>query len=351
VGGGAEGVTAPVTLVLVGCGAIAQRGHLPALALVPEIRCVGLVDERKDVAESLAKRWGIPSVASDSQKILDQAEACLLAVPNHLHAQMAVDALSRGRAVLCEKPLGRTEEEVQVMIDATRRAGRPLVAAMILRQFPSLQQARAAFPWDALGRIQEIRAEYGVPLEWPLSSPHLFDRAQSGGGALMDLGVHLLDALIWVLSLDDAVVVEYRDDGQTGMEAESRATLTVTLPAGRGRAPCLVEVSRLRRLQNRIAVIGDRARLTVPLSSSAAPELWYDNQRAVLPYGPGAPRSSKECFAAQLRAFARVIRGPEAGAGADGVSQARVLKLIDACYRARQPLGFPWQHYEPWAEG
>ena len=94
---------------------------------------------------------------------------------------MAHEALDRGKAVLCEKPLGRTTEEVRGMLAVSERTGLPLVPGMIFRQYPGLQQIQAAFLWDVLGTLREVRASYGNPLDWPVSSASFFDKEIAGG--------------------------------------------------------------------------------------------------------------------------------------------------------------------------
>ncbi len=339
-------MTRAVEVALVGCGAIAQRGYLPALAQVPEVRCAWLVDVRREVAGPLARRFGIPGVTDDYLRVLDHVEAVLVAVPNHLHAPMTLEALARGKAVLCEKPLGRTLEEVRQMVAAAQKARVPLVAGLILRYQPWLQALQRAFPWEALGAVREIRASYGNPLDWPVSHLSFFDREQAGGGAFLDLGVHLVDCLFWILSLGGASVLEYQDDGGSGVEAEARASLTVVGAPGARSVPCRLEVSWLRRLGNQIEISGERASLRIFLSGPRAPELRGPNgtpPRAVVPLPP----SGINVFAEQLRGFARRVRGVEANC-AEGDSQLKVLELVEACYRMRTSLAFPWDPHEPW---
>ena len=122
---GKKVMTQPVEIALVGCGAIAQRGYLPALSLVPNVRCLWLVDVNRKLAETLARRFRIPKATDDYLSAVEQVEAVILAVPSHLHAPMALEALERGKAVLCEKPLGRTTQEVHKMVAASERVGVP----------------------------------------------------------------------------------------------------------------------------------------------------------------------------------------------------------------------------------
>lgn len=345
---GKKVMTQPVEIALVGCGAIAQRGYLPALPLVPEVRCLWLVDAQKRLAETLARRFGVPNATDDYFSAVQQVEAVILAVPTHLHARMALEALERGKAVLCEKPLGRTAEEVSGMLAASERVGAPLVAGMIFRQYPGLQQIQAAFPWDTLGKVQEIRASYGCRLDWPVSGPSFFDREMAGGGVLLDLGVHLVDSLFWILSLKDASVTEYCDDGESGLESEARASLTVRIAESREVIPCLLEVSRFRRLRNCIEVLGEKASLLIPFSSTdTPPRLREDGESRPAFPDSAPPRSETDCFGEQIKAFARRVRGREANSAA-GESQVHVLEIIESCYAVRKSLAFSWQDYGPW---
>jgi len=337
----------PVEIALIGCGAIAQRGYLPALSLVPDVRCLWLVDANRRLAENLARRFGIPEATDDYPSVLKQAEAVILAVPTHLHARMAHEALDKGKAVLCEKPLGRTTEEVRGMLAASETAGLPLVPSMIFRQYPGLQLIQAAFPWDVLGTLREVRASYGNPLDWPVSNVSFFKREIAGGGVLLDLGTHLVDSLLWVLSREKASVEEYLDDGESGMEAEAMAHITIRLAENKGSVPCILEVSRLRRLKNCIEVLGEKESLIIPLSSTLAPHLRQDGESRLALAQSVLPRSWTECFAEQLKAFVRRIRGLEANC-ATAVSQVHVLEIIESCYAVRKPLALSWQEYGTW---
>lgn len=335
----------PVEIALVGCGAIAQRGYLPALADVQEVRCLWVVDVRKELAESVARKFKIPNATDAYLPTLDVVDAVVLAVPNHLHVPMVLEALHRGKPVLCEKPLGRTVQEIRNMAAASEGTGVPLATGMIMRHYPALRELQAAVPWNIFGKVQGIRATYGIPLDWPVSNLSFFDKGMSGGGVWLDLGVHVIDLLFWVLSLNGVTVIDYRDDGESGMESEARASLVVHLPDHK-EVPCRIEVSRLRRLANQIEVQGERASLVVPLSSSSAPYIMDQGGSRSSLGAVGTPHNAN-CFGEQLKAFAGMIRGLDSSC-ADGNGQMRVLEVVESCYRARQPLSFVWDTYEPW---
>ncbi len=341
-------MTRPVEIALVGCGVIAQRGYLPALADVQEVRCLWVVDVRKELAASMARKFKIPNATDAYLSTLGVVDAVVLAVPNHLHVPMVLEALHRGKPVLCEKPLGRTVQEVRNMVAASEKTGIPLATAMNMRHYPGLGRLQAEVPWSLLGKVEGLRATYGIPLDWPVSNLSFFDKGMSGGGVWLDLGVHVIDLLFWLLSLNGATVIDYCDDGESGMESEARAALVVHLPDHK-EVPCRIEVSRLRRLANQIEVHGERASLVVPLTSSSAPYI-MEQGGARSSLGEAGTPHNENCFGEQLRAFAGMIRGLDSSC-ADGNGQMRVLEVVESCYRARQPLSFVWDAYEPWVAG
>ncbi|MDA2934463.1 Gfo/Idh/MocA family oxidoreductase [Acidobacteria bacterium AH-259-D05] len=334
-------------MALVGCGAISQTGYLPALSSLSEVRCRCLVDANKSLADKLAKRWSIPESTNDLEFALERVDAVILAVPNHLHAPLSLAALARGKGVLCEKPLARTSDEVHQMVEAARQAGVPLAAAMILRQYSSLRYLQHFFPWEDLGEVREIRGCYGIPLNWPVSNLNLFDPEKSGGGVLIDVGVHLLDALFWTLSIENVEVLEYADDNAGGVEAEARGRLLIKLPSAAEAVPCAFEVSRLTRLSNCLDILGEKASLRVPLLPGEMSVIFEaEGSSRVLKSGEEHV-TWKDCFGEQIRSFSALLRG-EASTLATGESQIPVLETVEACYARRTPFRLPWQEYVLW---
>lgn len=336
----------PVRIALVGCGAIAEEGYLPALSRAREVSCRILVDIRQDLAERLSRKWKIPSASNDFASCLAQVDAVVLSVPNHRHASMAIEALRAKKAVLCEKPLARSVEEAHSMIECAKSEDAFLAAGMILRQYPPLRFLRDHFPWDSLGIVQRINADYGIPLNWPVSGPYFFDKKMMGGGALIDQGVHLIDTLWWILGLKDAQVHEYFDDADAGVEAEAQGLLSLKLPFQEPEAPCRFNVSRLRPLSNSLEIFGNKAALKIPLSFQDAPLLIHpdgSSERLRVPLGS----SWTDCFAEQLKALAAGW-SREPSALAEGTSQLAPLRLIEECYRKRKPLRRPWEDHVAW---
>ena len=217
---------------------------------------------------------------------------------------------------------------------------------MIMRQYSGLQVLREAQRWSSWGDIREVRISYGHALNWPMREAAYFSKSQSGGGVWLDLGVHALDTLWFSLPCRSMTLCEYADDASGGVEAEARARLTVDLGEWGHEVPCSVDVSRLRRLRNRLEIETAAGSVIVPLSGEGMP--YVRRAQTTGPLADVVRRVPVDCFGAQLRAFARAIRGLT-HTGADGRSPIRGLQSIEAGYAGRHPLVAPWERYAPWA--
>lgn len=144
------------------------------------------------------------SVAPEA-KVTDSFEELLrlplhgvvIATPSALHAGQAITALERGMAVFCQKPLARTASETQLVVDAGRAANRLIGVDLSYRFTEAMTRIRGLVQGGALGRIYAANLvfhnAYGPDKAW------FYDRSLSGGGCVMDLGIHLVDLLLWTL--------------------------------------------------------------------------------------------------------------------------------------------------------
>jgi len=138
------------------------------------------------------------AVAGDLETLLDMGlDGIVIATPSALHAGQAIAALEAGCAVFCQKPVGRTTSETAAVIDAARRAGKPFGVDMSYRGAKALQAVRAALKAGEAGNIFAadlvFHNAYGPDKNWAR------DERLAGGGCVIDLGVHLVDALLWCL--------------------------------------------------------------------------------------------------------------------------------------------------------
>ncbi|MFC3069661.1 Gfo/Idh/MocA family protein [Phenylobacterium soli] len=124
-------------------------------------------------------------------------DGVVIATPSALHAEQAIAALEAGAAVFCQKPLGRTAAEAKAVVDAARRADRLLCVDLSYRFTEGMRAIREIVEAGGLGRVYAVdlvfHNAYGPDKPW------FYDPALSGGGCVMDLGVHLVDLTLWTL--------------------------------------------------------------------------------------------------------------------------------------------------------
>jgi predicted dehydrogenase len=193
-----------VPIAIVGFGSIA-RSHLSALRALPATRplevrpvVVLVVSERADAIRDEVGALGIPQVVTSVGEALQVSELRLVDIcsRNDRHAEQAHMALEAGRSVYVEKPIGRTADEADALA-AAASAGPPAQPGLVVRYAPMLVEVRALLRAGAIGELRHGRLgsfhgsylDPARPMSWRLRS------AIAGGGAMLDLGVHLIDAI------------------------------------------------------------------------------------------------------------------------------------------------------------
>jgi predicted dehydrogenase len=126
-----------------------------------------------------------------------ELDGIVVATPSALHAAQARAALERGLAVFCQKPLARTAEETRGVVDAARRADRLLGVDFSYRHTAGMQRIVELLRAGEIGPV--YAAELVFHNAYGPDKPWFYDRALSGGGCIMDLGIHLVDLALWTL--------------------------------------------------------------------------------------------------------------------------------------------------------
>ncbi len=187
-----------VKVGLIGSGFIADI-HAHAISqFVPEAEVVAVTSPTPGKASSFAKERGIPQAFEDYRDLLavNDIDVVTLGLPNDLHCQVTLDAAAAGKHVICEKPLCRTLEEADRMIDICRVEGVLLMYAEELLFAPKYVRARQLVEEGALGDVflvKQWEEHYGPHEPW------FWDVERSGGGVLLDMGCHSIEYARWAL--------------------------------------------------------------------------------------------------------------------------------------------------------
>ena len=192
-----------VRVGVIGCGGIARHAHVPALRAISEVKIVALCDIREEKAKSLKEEQGLCDckIYTDYRALLQDRsiDAVHICTPNYLHAEMAVAALQAGKHVFCEKPDAVSPESAVQMAQAERESGKIL---MCMRNNRHLAVTKFLKKWIEEGKAGEI---YMGRCGWirrrgiPGKGGWFTTKELSGGGALIDLGVHMIDLAIYFM--------------------------------------------------------------------------------------------------------------------------------------------------------
>jgi predicted dehydrogenase len=191
---------------IIGAGTISEF-HIRALKKLPGVAVSAICDVVTARARMLGDRYDISVVAPSADELLslEGIDAVTIGVWNAAHADLAVAALAAGKHVFCEKPMARNGDEAARMLAAEQRAQKLLMIGLVRRFDLRCEIAADLIADGVLGEIYYIRAGYlrrdGRPGGWFTS------KEKSGGGALIDIGIHSLDLALHLAELAPPLTV------------------------------------------------------------------------------------------------------------------------------------------------
>lgn len=181
-----------VKVATIGAGLIARLSHVPGYqtAGAEVVATADIVETR---AQKLATDFGIPDIYTDYREMLARPDidAVSICVPNYLHKEVTIAALQAGKHVLCEKPMAMNVAEAMAMREAAKTSGKILMIGFNNRFRGDVQRLKQFVDGGTLGEIYYAKTGYvrrrGTPFGW------FSVKAESGGGPVIDLGVHVID--------------------------------------------------------------------------------------------------------------------------------------------------------------
>jgi predicted dehydrogenase len=182
------------------------RHRMEAILATGAIKAVAVTDPSPEAAEAAIAKAPDAQVVADLNALLDlDLDGLVIATPSAQHAEQSITALNRGIAVFCQKPLGRNAAEVRAVVEAARGVDRLLGVDLSYRFTDGMSRIRDLVRGGELGRVFAadlvFHNAYGPDKAW------FYDPALSGGGCVMDLGVHLVDLALWTLDFPQVAKV------------------------------------------------------------------------------------------------------------------------------------------------
>jgi 1,5-anhydro-D-fructose reductase (1,5-anhydro-D-mannitol-forming) len=224
---------------VIGFGSFADAAMGSAIASTPGHRLVAISGRDPVRIEHFAKKYGVRHFFTDPKKLaalggsgtIDSPDAVYIATPNNFHCPHTLLAASRGLHVLCEKPMAVTLQEARRMTTTCEKHGVTLMIGNMMRFNPCHSWIKTVMEKGILGRISCANATFEFHLTDEFSLWRL-DPDIGGGGAIMDVGVHCIDLLRYILAEEVTRVAAFIDTGAHPFPVDTSATVLLQFESG-----------------------------------------------------------------------------------------------------------------------
>jgi len=190
----------PIRLGILGAGNIA-KSHLQTLVKMEEFAVLGIADVYRPAAEQRAQEFGLARIYESPDELLDDEaiDAVVICVPNKFHAPQTIRALRSGKHVMVEKPMGINAQAAKEILLAQRSSGNIVMVTHQRRWEPLNIQLKEQVSKGALGEIYHAKTGWMRRKGIPGWGTWFTQKAESGGGPLIDIGVHMLDLTLYLM--------------------------------------------------------------------------------------------------------------------------------------------------------
>jgi len=193
----------------IGAGGIADKKHLNEYSKRDSVEVAAICDSNIAAAERLAQKYNVKNIFTDYNEMFDKLKLDFISVctPNYLHAPITISALKKGISVHCEKPLAINAEEAQEIVDAKNKYKGKVMVALNNRFTAESAFVKSCVEKGMFGEIYHAKCGWRRRNGIPGKGVWFTDKKLSGGGALIDLGVHYLDLVMYFMGYPKVVSV------------------------------------------------------------------------------------------------------------------------------------------------
>jgi Predicted dehydrogenases and related proteins len=218
---------------VIGCGGIADRRTLPGMMLADNAELVAVMDTNPEFAKKVQEKYGAKYSFTNEADLLalDEIDAVYIASPVFCHKAQAFAAARAKKHVLCEKPLALTSAESEEIADECRKQGVKLGSGLMMRYHAYHQAMKKLIAEKKLGQVVSMRAQLTcwypeIPGNWRQ------DKKRSGGGALMDMGVHCIDLLQYITGSKATEIASFVGNETFNYSADDSANVIMKMDNG-----------------------------------------------------------------------------------------------------------------------
>ena len=198
-----------VRIGIIGVGGIAQYAHIPSFQKLENAEVVAVCDPNELKLKEVAEKFNIPQKFANYQELLalKEVDAVVICTPNAFHKEMAVAALMSDKHVLCEKPVALNSREVGEILKTAEEKKKKFMVALCHRFDNTSQILKKFIDRGEFGEIYYAKANYLRKRGIPGLGGWFTTKKLSGGGPLIDCGVHILDTAVWLMGSPEPVAV------------------------------------------------------------------------------------------------------------------------------------------------
>ena len=217
---------------VIGCGGIADRRTIPGMLKAENTALVAVMDQNISLSTAIGEKYNVACVCESVAELLKQdIDAVYIATPVFCHKEQAIAAMRAGKHVLIEKPVGLIVEDAKELRDVAIEEGVKLGVALMMRFHTHHQAIKNLITDGKLGDIVSIRTQFSC---WypEIEGSWRQKKALSGGGALIDLGVHCVDLLLYITGLKACGVMALCDTQTFDYEVDDSVSLVLKMDNG-----------------------------------------------------------------------------------------------------------------------
>jgi predicted dehydrogenase len=316
---------------IAGFGLHAVKRLMPGFAAAKNCRVAALSRRSLEKALESARQYGIPLAFGSIRDLCrcPEVDAVLVTTPNACHLNDVLTAIEYGKPVLCEKPMGLNASECRQMVESSRSAGILLGVAQVFRFEQSSARFRDAVATGKIGQPVLARSEFSLLA--PPNHPRAWinDQSVAGGGPVIDVGVHCIDALRFILQDEVESVSAYGMSDQLSGSVESAATLSLKFSRGTFGT---IFVSFRAEYRTPLELVGDAGSLRADDALSVDKPVVLEFRRGMAGLETEMV-SNRLAYTLQVEAFAEAVAGKTVFPipGEEGWKNQEVL---DAAYRS-----------------
>ena len=217
---------------IIGAGGIADRRTIPAILKDKENALVAVMDRVEVVAERIGLKYGVPYFTSEEEMLKNaDCEAVYIGTPVCCHFEQAMLALKYGKHVFMEKPVALNAAEGKKLVEAFKKANKQITIGYMMKYHNLHEKARELIESDAIGQVNDVRVQFSC---WypDIAGAWRQKKSLGGGGAIMDLGVHCIELVEFLLNEEIVDVKSFYSTRTFSYEVEDGGVIIFKTASG-----------------------------------------------------------------------------------------------------------------------